>query len=165
MSSWVSSFVDLFYPRVEVPGEVFELKEPFCRICEEPYPKEAVLGIICWNCRGRTWALDVIRAGYESKSGVREVIHGFKYEQKFHYLPLLVEWLGDGYKRFYQDQTWDGVVPVPLYPLRQRERGFNQSKELAKGLCKEMGLPLRDILVKKRKALIQAKLREKRENS
>lgn len=32
------------------------------------------------------------------------------------------------------------VVPVPLHPKRQKERGFNQSQLLAENICKETGL-------------------------
>jgi len=31
---------------------------------------------------------------------------------------------------------WEAVVPIPLHPRRQRERGFNQAEVLAKRLGK-----------------------------
>ncbi len=36
----------------------------------------------------------------------------------------------------------DVVVPVPLHRARLRERGFNQSLELARPLAKRLGIPL-----------------------
>lgn len=36
----------------------------------------------------------------------------------------------------------DLAAPVPLHPHRLRMRGFNQSLELARGLCRLSGLPL-----------------------
>ncbi|MEM9444202.1 MAG: ComF family protein [Verrucomicrobiota bacterium] len=158
-NDWLRSFTDLIYPDSDVPNKLVELKEPFCQQCEEPYATAGLLPHTCWNCRGRSWALDTIRAAYVSQYGVREAIHGFKYEQKSYYLPYLLDWLTEGYSRFYEGQNWDAVVPVPLYATRQRERGFNQSRELAKGLCKRMKLPFIDLLRRTRKTLIQAKLR------
>ena len=35
----------------------------------------------------------------------------------------------------------DLVVPVPLHPLRLRERGYNQAAELARFAARELGLP------------------------
>ena len=36
----------------------------------------------------------------------------------------------------------DAVVPVPLAPSRQRQRGYNQSKEIVSGICEITGLPI-----------------------
>lgn len=35
----------------------------------------------------------------------------------------------------------DRVVPVPLHPLRLRQRGYNQAAELARYAARELGLP------------------------
>jgi ComF family protein len=48
----------------------------------------------------------------------------------------------------------DAVVPVPLHPSRERTRGFNQARELARHL----GLPLVDALVRVRRTAAQADL-------
>ena len=34
------------------------------------------------------------------------------------------------------------VIPVPIHPLRERERGFNQSTLLARGVSEYLRLPL-----------------------
>ena len=45
----------------------------------------------------------------------------------------------------------DFVVPVPLHPSRQYERGYNQAVLLAQSLCRPLHLPLRtDILSRTR---------------
>jgi ComF family protein len=36
----------------------------------------------------------------------------------------------------------DALVPVPLHPLRLRERGFNQAVELARPLARELRVPM-----------------------
>jgi ComF family protein len=43
-------------------------------------------------------------------------------------------------------KIFDAVVPVPLHPLREREREFNQSDLLARSLAKQLGLPLLRLL-------------------
>lgn len=42
------------------------------------------------------------------------------------------------------------VVPVPLHPRRERVRGYNQSRLLAKGWCSILDMPLLDLLVRTR---------------
>jgi ComF family protein len=48
----------------------------------------------------------------------------------------------------------DAVVPVPLHRSRERSRGFNQARELAR----QLGLPMRDVLVRSRRTETQADL-------
>lgn len=49
------------------------------------------------------------------------------------------------YKRWSQTKTFirpDLIVPVPIAKKKRRSRKYNQSEEIAKGLCAESGLPL-----------------------
>jgi ComF family protein len=51
------------------------------------------------------------------------------------------------------------VVPVPLSPSRQRERGYNQSEELARAVAESWGVPLRtDLLERTRATVTQTRL-------
>ena len=43
----------------------------------------------------------------------------------------------------------DGIIPIPLTKKRQRQRGYNQSKEIARGISEVTGLPLFDKVVKR----------------
>ena len=43
----------------------------------------------------------------------------------------------------------DGIVPIPLAKKRQRQRGYNQSKEIAKGISEITGLPIFDKVVRR----------------
>ena len=43
----------------------------------------------------------------------------------------------------------DCVVPVPLHPERRRTRGFDQARLLGRRLSPEIGLPLRDDLLRR----------------
>ena len=43
----------------------------------------------------------------------------------------------------------DGIIPVPLTKKRQRQRGYNQSEEIARGISEVTGLPLFDKVVKR----------------
>lgn len=52
----------------------------------------------------------------------------------------------------------DVVVPVPLHPVRFRERGFNQSELLAVHLAASLGAPAQRALLRTRHAPPQARL-------
>lgn len=48
----------------------------------------------------------------------------------------------------------DGIVPVPLHPVRRLQRGFNQAEVLAQAL----GVPVRNVLRRRRWTRAQAQL-------
>ncbi len=39
---------------------------------------------------------------------------------------------------------WDGIVPVPLHSKKERQRGYNQSQAIAKGLSAILSIPVID---------------------
>ena len=49
----------------------------------------------------------------------------------------------------------DLLVPIPLHPSRQRERGYNQSELIAAGLARRLDKPLRCDLVRRVRATAQ----------
>ena len=52
----------------------------------------------------------------------------------------------------------DCLLPVPLHPARLRERGFNQSEEIAAGLGAVLGVPVCHGVVRRRKNTLQQAL-------
>jgi ComF family protein len=52
---------------------------------------------------------------------------------------LLGEWLGECLEKQNRPLP-DCIIPVPLHPVRLRERGFNQALELARPIARHLGL-------------------------
>jgi len=57
------------------------------------------------------------------------------------------------------------VVPVPLYPRRERERGFNQAKLIAKNLVENLNLEFCDALLRVKTTKPQAKTKDSEERA
>jgi competence protein ComFC len=89
---------------------------------------------------------------------VRESITGFKYRDEYFRLSQLTGWLTEGFDRHAVGEKWDGLVPVPLYHRRHRTRGFNQAKELARGLGHRRSLPIWPCLQRTRETQPQVEL-------
>ncbi|MDQ6861091.1 MAG: ComF family protein, partial [Verrucomicrobiota bacterium] len=83
-------------------------------------------------------------AAYRSRGVVRKLMHEFKYGRQLHLRRPIAEWLSE----VMDDPRLDGrhfdmVVPVPLHPARQRERGFNQAEQITELFCRRAGLKMR----------------------
>jgi ComF family protein len=86
-------------------------------------------------------AIDGIRSVFRLEGGVREAIHQFKYKNR-HALTLILARLMADYWHAHPLLPVDFLMPVPLHPARQRERGYNQSELLARALSSMIGVPL-----------------------
>src|SRR5260370_17071167 len=115
---------------------------PFCEKSSEPFDG-AITGVFtCANCAHRTIYIDAAVAAYRGRSIVREVIHEFKYGRRIHLRHLVARWL----RAALDDERllgrcFDVIIPVPLHPTRQRERGFNQPSMLAQLLTATTSIP------------------------
>jgi len=74
-------------------------------------------------------------------------LHAFKFERH----DFLADPLAELMAGVVRDREFDALIPVPMYPARQRRRGYNQADLLARALGRELSLPVRPELLKKRK--------------
>ncbi len=81
---------------------------------------------------------------YGKTSAVPEIIHTMKFLGD----PELARWLGHRAAEYLSSHNSgffsdiDLLMPVALHPLRQQERGFNQSEWLCRGIAEVTGLPI-----------------------
>ncbi len=128
------------------------INPPLCPRCGRPQ----LNAVICPVCVGWQADIDGIRAPFKFDGAVRRAIHELKYKNVRAIAALLGHWLGD-YLADYPLPA-EVLVPVPLHHKRLRERGYNQSRLLARELAKLSGLPLVDgCLVRERYTTPQAR--------
>jgi len=84
------------------------------------------------------------------KGTLREAIHRWKYEEKSYLTLFFGEKLAVGFHRYWDPQSFDLLIPVPLHPKRLRERGFNQALLLVKELSQRTRIPYSKGLLRKR---------------
>jgi ComF family protein len=137
------------------------LTSEVCPICSTP----SRLSRICQPCRASPSILDGSRAACRFEGPVRRAIHDLKYRGVRTRAALLAELLAEALDR--RPLAIDVLIPVPLAPRRQRERGFNQSELIAIGLGARLAVPAATTsLVRLRETPQQARLSavERREN-
>ena len=126
----------------ECEAKIVRIVPPFCETCSEPFEGSINIAFSCANCAHRTIHFDAAVAVYRGRGIVRDVIHEFKYNRQMHLRHLVARWLRAALDdERLSDYSFDVMVPVPLHPARQRERGFNQASLLAKLLCAQTSIP------------------------
>src|SRR5947207_7099235 len=126
----------------ECDAKVTRIVPPFCAKCSEPFDGAITTTFACANCAQRTLYFDAAVSAYRSRGIVRHVILNFKYGRQIHIRHLVARWLVAALDdERLRERRFDAIVPVPLHPAKQRERGFNQAGLLAEWLSTHMALP------------------------
>ena len=149
--NWLYSILNLFYPRI-------------CAACGEPLLKDE--DTVCLKCRytlprtgyelnadnpvaqifyGRVRFHAVTSCFFFAKSGkVQHIIHQLKYKGNKYAGMFLGEQIGESIKNAPLFQGIDYLIPVPLHPKREKQRGYNQSLVIAIGIHEVTGIPVAD---------------------
>ena len=123
---------------------------PLCLSCQQIIDTQTKVGNICQLCLDKLKPLspnyvqnnilnrliprylDNIQIYYQFDEIIQTVIHHVKY-QKMNYCAIQVaQYASHCYESVIENNKM--IIPVPLHPLREKERGFNQSYYIAKGL-------------------------------
>ena len=115
------------------------VERPFCSMCGRPHPLRAGFNTVsnfpCAVCRERP---DVpfrrIYGAAVYEGAVEQSIKLLKFNGKRRLSAPLSDMMAEFASRELECDAYDYLVPVPLHKVRERDRGFNQSRLLARGL-------------------------------
>jgi ComF family protein len=139
--------------------KIVRIVAPFCQKCSEPFEGAITSEFTCANCAHRTIHFESAVAAYRSRGIVRQIVHDFKYGHQIYLRQPVTRWL-----RAALDDArlrgcrFDIIVPVPLHPTRQRERGFNQASLLAELLSEQISIQSKPALERIRYTTTQTAL-------
>ena len=105
-----------------------------CPQCALPTPH----GERCGRCLSKPPHYDAAIALFTYDFPLDKLIQSFKYSQRL----ALGNWFGQQLANAITQHTADLIMPLPLHPLRLRERGFNQALELARPVSARHGWPI-----------------------
>lgn len=156
MGATVNSFINLFFPNA-------------CAGCNQPLSiGEEVLCIRCLSKLPLTWfhlaeenpvaKLFVGRIPVEAATAcyffhkdaiLQNIIHQFKYQNRGDIARYMGRRMGTLLGASPFCSTIEGLVPVPLYYMKEKKRGYNQAKLLCEGMAEVLHLPVYANLVKR----------------
>lgn len=113
-----------------------------CRYCALPLP-DTVQEPICGACLLKNPSYDEIYALFEYTYPLTFLITGLKFANQWLNAPTLGALMATSLEKRYANKPKpQGIIPIPLHTQRLRERGYNQSLELARPLSKLLKIPL-----------------------
>jgi ComF family protein len=152
----IEALANLFFPKVCVAcGESMTGKlEHLCLACRHKLPRmpqfdqtENLASKVFWSRvpfqRVSAYLL------FQKKGSVQAILHQLKYKGK---KEIGLTMGGLMAQELMQTNFFEGIdylVPVPIHPMKQKKRGYNQSLFLAKGVEAVAGIELRPEVIKK----------------
>jgi len=167
LKPWLHQGLGLFYPEVcqlchaepatakdgfvgpQCWSQVRFIRPPFCERCGLPFEGDLTTKFECTNCLEMKLHFSSARSAVVAKTVVLEAIHRFKYSRALWFEPFLADLLQREAAPILRDAGWDYIVPVPLHPLKQREREFNQAELLGHHLSVATHIPLNTRLIQR----------------
>lgn len=117
------------------------IRPPFCRICGDPIDGVADGDFACPACIRRPPHFDLARSAARYRGGSRDILQDFKYHGAVWLARDLNALLLACFRTHFSELAIDAIGWVPLYPARERERSYNQSRLLAWELAASLRLP------------------------
>jgi len=130
---------------------------PACPTCGYPYFGQLAGPKVCPHCEELAPTFDTGKTLFLAKGPARTLLHELKYHSGFYILSDLARMAEtqDHYLDYLADAQ---LVPVPLHPDKQRERGFNQSERLASTLASVANCRVAHLLVRTKYTQTQTRL-------
>ena len=119
------------------------IPDPVCGRCGQPRDGD----IECRLCAGWPDGFDRVRSAVWLDEPAREAVHHLKYGG----WRRAAEAMGSAMTRLDAFGPRTVLVPVPLGSARRRERGYNQSAELARALGRAIRAPVREDLLRRKR--------------
>ena len=106
-----------------------------CPVCALPSPDSCV----CGKCLRNKPFFDGTFAPLRYEFPIDAIVHALKYGNKLAIAPLLGQLIIDSVHALPKP---DVLIPMPLHVDRLRQRGFNQSSEIANRISRQLNIPV-----------------------
>ena len=114
----------------ECAARIEFVREPCCAVCGHPFYGEIADERVCGHCEGLSPVFRRGRAAVLLKGASRALVHALKYHRERHALRD-IESIFRRSPRVLELARGAVLVPVPLHPRKERERGYNQAQLVA----------------------------------
>lgn len=156
----LTAAVDLFYPprcvlcdktlageEKYVCSECFDslplINGPRCPRCSRPIRTRNGEDQLCGMCRIQpNKNIKITVAASEYQGLMKRLIHLYKYERQQFLSNLFARIIAEQSIKMNLAENIDLLVPIPLHWTRKRWRGFNQAREICRGISRLIDVPV-----------------------
>ncbi|SDJ90963.1 ComF family protein [Natronincola ferrireducens] len=135
-----------------------------CRKCSKPLSTMEDLDI-CGDCRDTQYAFDRVIAVVEYEGIIQKLVFRLKYQDATYLARHMALMMTDVLKK--EEIAADVILAVPLYPQKEKQRGYNQAHLLAKYISKNMGIDYKKhqlVRIKNTEVMHNLSRRQRRQN-
>ena len=124
----------------ECMGKLEFIEENYCLKCGKPLLSET--REYCAECERREYSFAQARALLPYSDEVRSSLYQFKNGNRRDHAQFYGHQIAERFESWIRRSGAEMIVPVPMYPARKRERGYNQAEVLADVIGRELDLPV-----------------------
>lgn len=111
-----------------------------CPRCAAFLANTSLLDLPCGTCQQQAPAFDRTIAVFKYQHTIRYLVTHLKFNTQYKHARLLGSLLAEAFSK--SAERPEAIIPMPLHPNRFKERGFNQSIEIARVVSKQLQMPL-----------------------
>jgi ComF family protein len=116
-----------------------------CLQCAMPLTS-TIIQSKCGHCFNTTLPFNKILTVFKYQTPIDKLVNDLKFHSQLSVAALFAQLMAQKVIAHYQDQPLpELLIPIPLHRRRLRERGYNQSIEIARYVGKQLNIPI-DIL-------------------
>lgn len=157
LTEWKEDLLHLVYPSccLSCERELSKNEREICFFCREElkftayekYEEPTDLDKRFWGrCRlESTYAL----LYFEQEGSTQQILHQIKYKGKQRLGVEMGNLIGEQLAGHSKYSGIDYLIPVPLHRKKQHLRGFNQSEQIALGISRQTGIPVKTDFLKR----------------
>jgi ComF family protein len=157
MNSWLKNIQSLaFPPRCTLCGAPGMTRRDLCEACHQSLPINDLACTrcaiplppgstgMCGQCIQKPPPYERCVAAWRYEPPLDYFVQRLKFNRDLVFARLMAGLFAEYLEKIYEKQKDkpDVIIPVPLHARRLRERGFNQSVEIAKVVARQLGIPV-----------------------
>lgn len=135
-------------------SDLLERDSEICGSCLLDLPETGFTGLPDNPVEKLFWGRLPLRSAsslyYFNKGGaIQKLLHEIKYKGNRALAIQLGKNLGKAIAQFHTPGSLDALIPLPLFPKKERQRGYNQAQLISEGISLVTGLPvLNDVIIR-----------------
>ncbi|NVK53578.1 MAG: ComF family protein [Flavobacteriaceae bacterium] len=154
--NYFRDILHLFFPKLCITcnTQLLETEQLLCTLCRHDLPlicyKSYKDNKIAKSFAGKIQIENATALLFYRKTGkTKKLIHALKYKSGQEIGTMFGNWLGVTLKQAHQFDTIAFIIPVPLHPRKQKQRGYNQVTTFGLSLAKQLNKTyLPDVLIR-----------------